>query len=162
MFFAQDATLYETPVTTSVAEPITPVMAISDETGSSFGVWLFIYFMTLLAIWIISIVALWNVFEKAGESGWKSIIPFYNYFTLFKIAGINGWMFLLLFVPIANLIVTIMLSLDVAKAFGKSSLFGIFGLWIFSFIGYLILGFGDAKYQLGSTPSNSAPQPVSE
>ena len=153
MFFAQEAVLYETPTTTAVV--------ISDD-SSSLGAWLFVYFMVLLAVWLFSIVALWNVFTKAGEAGWKSIIPFYNYFVLFRIAGLNGWMFLLLFIPIANIIVTIMLSLDLAKAFDKSALFGIFGLWIFSFFGYLILGFGDAKYQPGSTPSSSAPQPVNQ
>jgi hypothetical protein len=35
----------------------------------------------------------------------------------------------------------------VAEKFGKSSAFGIFGLWLFAPIGYLMLGFGDAKYK---------------
>jgi hypothetical protein len=42
---------------------------------------------------------------------------------------------------------SIILALDVAKSFGKSGVFGIFGLWIFSFVGYPILGFGSATYQ---------------
>lgn len=31
-----------------------------------------------LSIAIISIVALWRIFKKAGKPGWASIIPIYN------------------------------------------------------------------------------------
>ncbi len=40
-----------------------------------------------LAFAILSIVGLWKVFTKAGEQGWKSLIPIYNSYILFKIAG---------------------------------------------------------------------------
>ena len=49
-----------------------------------------------LVIAVLMIVALWKIFQKAGEPGWASIIPFYNAFTLFRIAGLNPWLFLLL------------------------------------------------------------------
>lgn len=39
-----------------------------------------------LALNILLIIAYWRIFEKAGESGWKSIIPIYNTYILFKIA----------------------------------------------------------------------------
>lgn len=39
----------------------------------------------------------------------------------------------------------ILVSLDIAKRFGKSAGFGI-GLALLGFIFYLILGFGDARY----------------
>jgi hypothetical protein len=37
-------------------------------------------------------------------------------------------------------------SIDLAESFGKDTLFGVILLWFFNIIGYLILGFGDAKY----------------
>lgn len=46
-----------------------------------------------------------------------------------------------------NIVITILISLDVARAFGKSTVFGIVGLWLFSVIGYLMIGFGSARYQ---------------
>lgn len=95
---------------------------------------------------VVMLIAGWRVFEKAGEEGWKVLIPFYNSYTLFRIAGRNGWGFLLLFVPLVNLVVLIMISLDLAKHFGKSGVFGFFGLFLFSFVGYVILGFGEDKY----------------
>lgn len=34
----------------------------------------------------VSIAAMWMIFEKAGEKGWKSLIPIYNNYMLYKIA----------------------------------------------------------------------------
>jgi hypothetical protein len=95
---------------------------------------------------LIMIIALWRVFSKAGRPGWWAIIPFVNTFQLVKIGGYSGWLFLLFFIPFVNLIVYIVVALGVAKNFGKSGLFGFLGLVIFSVIGWLILGFGSAKY----------------
>ena len=135
MWFAQTAepVLYTTTTVTTV-----------DSGGALAG--LMVFWLLYLAFLVILIVGMWKVFVKAGEEGWKSIIPFYNTYTLFRIAGRNGWGFLLLFIPFVNLIVLIVISIDLAKHFGKSTVFGIVGLWLFSVIGYLILGFGDAKY----------------
>lgn len=99
-----------------------------------------------LAVVVAAVVAMWKMFEKADEEGWKSLIPLYNTYTLFRIAGRNGWGFLLLLVPFVNLVVLLVVSIDLAKHFGKSAGFGVVGLWLFSVVGYLILGFGDAKY----------------
>ena len=43
------------------------------------------------AIAILLIIACWKIFEKAGEKGWKSLIPIYNGYILFKICGIKNW-----------------------------------------------------------------------
>lgn len=39
------------------------------------------------AIAVFSIVCMWKVFAKAGEGGWKILIPIYNEYIRFKIAG---------------------------------------------------------------------------
>ena len=100
-----------------------------------------------LIIAVIAIIALWRVFSKAGRPGWAAIIPIYNIYTLVKVSGNSGWFTLLYFIPIVNIIVSVIVALGVAKNFGKSAAFGIVGLWLFSLIGYLIIGFGSAKYQ---------------
>ena len=89
---------------------------------------------------------IWIIFEKAGEEGWKAIIPFYNAYILFRIAGQSGWNFILLFIPIVNLIMAINLSLELAKRFNKSGAFGIIGLFLFPFVGYPMLALGEANY----------------
>ncbi|MDO4526660.1 MAG: DUF5684 domain-containing protein [Candidatus Saccharibacteria bacterium] len=44
---------------------------------------------------IIMIIAWWKIFKKAGLAGWKSLIPFYNMYCLYRISGLSGWWFLL-------------------------------------------------------------------
>lgn len=94
---------------------------------------------------IVMIVANWKIFTKAGKKGWISLIPFYNMYTTFEVAGMNGWMFLLLLIPIVNFVIIIMLYFNLAKAFGQSTGFAV-GLILLNPIFLLILAFGSAKY----------------
>ena len=105
-----------------------------------------------LIVAVIAIIALWRVFSKAGRPGWAAIIPIYNIYTLVKVSGNSGWFTLLYFIPIVNIIIAVIVALGVAKNFGKSGVFGIVGLFLFSIIGYLILGFGSAQY-VGEKPA---------
>jgi hypothetical protein len=99
-----------------------------------------------LALVIVIIAGLWKTFDKAGEPGWACIIPFYNVVVLLRIAGKPLWWILLMLVPVANLFVTILMSIAVAENFGKSAGFGI-GRAFLGPIFYPILGFGDARFQ---------------
>ncbi len=99
----------------------------------------------LLAALVFFIAAIWRVFSKAGQPGWAALIPIYNLIVLMKIAGRPVWWFLLMFIPIVNIIVGLVLAIDIAKRFGKSTAFGL-GLFLFGFVFYPILGFGDAEY----------------
>ena len=98
-----------------------------------------------LVISVLTIIAMWKIFKKAGKPGWASIIPFYNTYCLFDLAWGNGWLFLLSLVPCVNIVVMIMLYFKLAKAFGKGTAFG-FGLLFSNTIFFLILGFGNAEY----------------
>ena len=40
-----------------------------------------------LAVFILTIVASWILYNKAGEPGWAAIIPFYSSYIRFKVAG---------------------------------------------------------------------------
>ena len=99
-----------------------------------------------LVIYVIVVVALWRVFTKAGWPGILAIIPIVNMFILVKIAGYSAWLGLLYFIPIANLVLAIIVAIKVGERFGKGGAFSFFLLFLFPFIGYLILGFGDARY----------------
>ncbi|AHH95594.1 hypothetical protein GCM10010174_78440 [Kutzneria viridogrisea] len=100
-----------------------------------------------LLVAVFYIVVFWSVFTKAGKPGWAAIIPFYNTYTLIKIAGRPGWWLILFFIPLVNIVISIILMLDVAKSFGKGGAFGFFGLWLFGFIGFPILAWGSAQYR---------------
>ena len=102
-----------------------------------------------LAIVVVVIAGLWKTFVKAGQPGWGALIPFYNFVLLLEIAGKPIWWLILMFIPLVNLVVTIIVSIEVAKNFGKDAGFGL-GLAFLGFIFYPILGFGSAQYQRSS------------
>ncbi|HZW10342.1 MAG TPA: DUF5684 domain-containing protein [Phycisphaerales bacterium] len=110
-----------------------------------------------LAVFGAILASFWKVFEKAGHEGWKGIVPILNCYYLCKIAGRPGWWTALLLVPFINFLVLAVLSIDVAKAFGKSAGFGV-GLWLLGFVFYPILAFGSAEYQgpRGGNPEGHA------
>ena len=98
-----------------------------------------------LIVCIISLVALAKVFKKAGRPGWAVIVPIYNLYVLFDIAWGKGIMFLLMLIPVVDIVVLIMLYVKLAKAFGKSGGFAA-GLIFLNLIFVCILGFGSAQY----------------
>ncbi|NJL03481.1 MAG: signal peptidase I [Chloroflexaceae bacterium] len=97
------------------------------------------------AFYVGVVVGQWKLFEKAGEAGWKALIPIYNFFILLKIVGRPGWWLLLLLIPLVNLVILFLISNDTAKSFGKGIAYA-FGLFLLGIIFYPLLGFSDAKY----------------
>ncbi len=105
-----------------------------------------------LIILVVSIIANWKIFTKAGEKGWKSIIPIYNSVVLFKIIGLSPWLLLIYlaaFIPVIGSIAVIVLSIVsvyyLSKSFGKGAGFTV-GLIFLPQIFQLILAFGSAEY----------------
>ena len=49
--------------------------------------WIFqmVYSLASMAWGVLPVIGIWLVFEKAGEKGWKAVIPFYNMYTLLKL-----------------------------------------------------------------------------
>ena len=128
------------------------VASFAASAGSSlFGG---VYFLVWLVVAVLYVVSLWKVFVKAGKPGWAAIIPIYNIIVLLEVAERPLWWIILFLIPIVNLVVTIIVSLDVARLFGKGAGFGI-GLWLLWFVFYPILAFGDAQYKGG--PKLGAP-----
>lgn len=98
-------------------------------------------------VWYVVVaIALWRVFTKAGYPGILAIIPIVNLFVLVKVAGYSAWMTLLYIIPIVNIVFSIFVAIRLGERFGKGGAFSFFLLWLFSVIGYLILGFGSASY----------------
>ena len=124
-----------------------------------------------LAFYVLLIIALWRIFTKAGEAGWKALIPIYNVYILYKISNLSFLYWFIIPVLAAGILLGIggsmtndtakaLISLvgyaielvmyakfssALAKAFGKGTGFAV-GLFFFPNIFQLILGFGSAKY----------------
>ena len=48
------------------------------------------YWFLIVVLVVISIIASWKIFTKAGEPGWASLIPIYNTYVMIKIVGRPG------------------------------------------------------------------------
>ncbi len=130
-------------MTSILQSNMTAVLAQSDTGG---GMAAIIVLLIQLAIVVLIIASLWKVFVKAGHPGWAAIIPIYNLYIMVKIAGRPWWWLLLMFIPLVGIVIAIILSIDIAKSFGRSTLFGV-GLALLGIIFYPILAFGDSQYQ---------------
>ncbi len=130
----------------------------SSADGAALGAFFVIYLVFVLAIYLVASFLLSKVFKKAGRPAWEAFVPIYNTWVLFELGGKPGWLILLAFIPFVGglivLVISLLVSLELAKRFGKSSVFGIFGLWLFSLIGYAILAFDNSTYH---GPGGAAP-----
>lgn len=106
-----------------------------------------------IAVIIVVITGISKAFEKAGKPGWAAIVPIYNVIVMLEIAKRPLWWILLILIPIVNIVILIIMSIDIAKNFGKDTGFGV-GLALLGFIFWPILGFGDAQYIGGNSGVN--------
>lgn len=120
--------------------------------GTALGAFMGVFLLFSIVKLVIQIVANWKLFNKAGEKGWKSIIPIYNVITLFKISGLSPWIvcaFLLGFIPVVGGLIILGVSIyqayNLAKSFGKGAGFTV-GLVLLPSVFYMILAFGKADY----------------
>jgi len=104
-----------------------------------------IYTVAMFAMVFLVLASTWRLFTKAGEAGWKSIVPVYNLVVMLKLIGRPWWWLLLMLVPLVNLIPGVMVCFDLAKAYGKGTGAG-FGILILGPIFIMWLAFGDARY----------------
>lgn len=121
----------------------------------------------LAVIWVIAlllialmIVAMWILFKKAGKPGWAAVVPFYDQYTLYEITWGNGWPFLMLLIPIYNIVLAILTYIRLAKAFGKDEGYAV-GLVFLPQVFVPMLAFGSAAYH-GVPGVTSAPAAASQ
>lgn len=129
-------------------------------TGGLLAAFGYIWLFTMI-VSIVTIVAMWKLFKKAGKPGWAALIPFYNTYTLFDIVypG-HGIKFLLLLIPLVNIYIGIKCYIDLAKAFGKSGAYAL-GLIFLNPIFMCILGFDSSVYAYGANHIYGSNQVVS-
>jgi len=109
--------------------------------------------IAILLIGLTTLISMWVVFDKAGEPGWAVFVPIYNTIVFARIGGKSEWLgFLCALSPmipfvgsILNLFLFLYLSVSVAKAFGRGTLFG-FGMVFLPFIFFPILAFSESAY----------------
>lgn len=116
----------------------------STGTGLALGIMIFIY----LAVIIVMVASMWKIFVKAGKPGWAAIVPIYNIVVYLEIIDRPVWWIILMLIPCVNIVISFILCMDLAKAFGKDTLWAL-GFFFLGIIFYPILAFGSSEYQLG-------------
>ena len=102
-----------------------------------------------LLIW----VSWFKIFSKAGQAGWKALVPFFNLFVFTKIVEKPiWWIAIYCIAPVG----WIMAALQISNLFGKKIVFAL-GLIFLPFVFYPILAFG--KSQVGEPISSPEPKP---
>ena len=169
------------------AETLTARETSVAAAGAIAGSMITVVLVAALVLWVLTIIASWKILQKAGEPGWKAVIPIYNVYMLYKIVGMSGWFWSSLIcgvvlsivmvidgtsgifnmnsaqlevydwgkhIPtviclfacaIFELVIQIIYSMRTSKAFGHGGGFAL-GLFFFTPIFWLILGFGSSKY----------------
>lgn len=125
--------------------------------------------ISALIVWVISIIPMWRIFEKADQPGWKAIIPVYSSYVLYKISWkpsmffitlvlgiiastllqLNDYMALVVIgviINIAVMVLGILFNHKISKSFGHGAGFTV-GLIFLSLIFLYILAFGSSEYQ---------------
>jgi hypothetical protein len=130
----------------------------NGDAGMLAGVGIFGFLCIIVFVLGIWALMWWKVFEKAGEPGWASIVPIYNYCVLFKISGKPMWWVVVAFIPFVGglilIVLMILAMIDLAPKFGKDTGFAI-GMILLPFVFFPILGFGSAQYSsVPSVPRN--------
>lgn len=101
------------------------------------------------ALALLTTVAYYIIYKKACGSGWKYLIPIYNYYTLLKMTNLPTWYLIIYFIPFANVYVVIKTNIELAKGFNKGLGYGM----LLSFIPMAVapvLAFTNIEYKLNA------------
>lgn len=71
---------------------------------------------------ILSVAGLWKIFEKAGQPGWKAVVPFLNFYIWLKIIKKPLWWYVFILVPFINVFVLLLMVVEILKCFGKDGI----------------------------------------
>ena len=105
--------------------------------------WLIIF----IAVQFIHGLGTWKLYAKAGEKPWTAFIPVYNAIVLMRIINREWWLVFLLFFPVINVIMFVVIWVDIARSFGKNSYFNTFlSIISLGFYTYYLNYFLDVKH----------------
>ncbi len=101
----------------------------------------------VLIVLIVGIMFFYNyafqrIYIKAGENWWAYFVPLYGQYVQYKISLGNGWLFLLSFIPVINVILMLISNYKLGKNFNKS---GVLTL-LFSPVMIPIIAYGKSEF----------------
>ena len=117
-----------------------------SQVNTILAIVVFIWLMTLFRSILIMFVGK-PIFKSAAKGEKTAFYPLLNLFTMLEVCEMNAFWGILLFVPILNLIVLVLMSYDLGVVFNKKMGFR-FGLILMPLLFYTILAVSDKAYKL--------------
>ncbi|MCX6273251.1 MAG: signal peptidase I [Bacteroidetes bacterium] len=81
-----------------------------------------VYLILSILFFLCSLAGLYRLFEKAGQPGWKVLIPFYNLYIWLKIIKKPLWWYIFLLTPFIGVFVLMLMVVELLKCFSKNGL----------------------------------------
>ncbi len=81
-----------------------------------------LYIILLVLFSAATVAGLWGIFVKAGEAGWKVLVPFYNMYIWLQIIRKPLWWYIFLLIPFINVFVILLMIVEILKCFKKYGL----------------------------------------
>lgn len=122
----------------------TQSLANSAAIGIMAGIGMGFIFM-IFAFTFFLMACYWKIYSKAGQPGWAIFVPFYNFFVMLRIVNKPWWWFFLLFIPLVNIVIAIIIVHRLSLSFGKGAGFTL-GLLFLSIVFVPILAFDNSVY----------------
>src|SRR6185312_11404554 len=102
----------------------------------------------LYVIIALTVAGLWKIFEKAGEKGWKALIPVYNYYIWLKIVKRPWWWIFIFLIPGVGFMMYMVVSAITGTAFQKKKVWELILSGVLFFVYLPYFGFSKAAFQL--------------
>ncbi len=102
------------------------------------NIYMILFLLTLIGFTI----GMWLFFEKAGEKGWKFLIPFYNFYIWLQLIKKPLWWYVFLIIPFINVFVVLLMIVEVLKCYqkyglGSQSIGVIFPFFYLPYLGFV-------------------------
>jgi signal peptidase I len=112
----------------------------------------------LLLTYILLCVGLYKIFEKAGEKGWKGLVPIYQFVVWLKILKKPWWWIILILIPTISWLMLFILAVETSKAFGKRALKDHILSIVFYYLYLPYLGFSKDEKYMGPPDESKRPK----
>lgn len=89
-----------------------------EDLAIIFGMFSGVIILLSVAVSIFMLVVQWRLFKKAGDKGWKILIPIYNIYTYYKLFWAPRWFWITFLLGVATVMTGAMLTPETAVLMG--------------------------------------------
>lgn len=134
--------------------------SMSAAEAAALGSVFMIFGLIALVCIVISVVAMWKLFTKAGEPGWKALVPVYNAWTFLRLGDQAGWWALVALIPLVNIVAVVFMAIaayNIGLKLGKEGWYVVLYILV-PIVWMLILAFDKSTWS--NKAAGVVPSPV--